>query len=60
MASGWFLAMDHQQSLEQFLEALLRQKTPIFIGKCGRIQGAPEAAKVAFHQPQEQLCVLSR
>jgi hypothetical protein len=26
MASGWFLAMDHQQGLEHFLEALLREK----------------------------------
>ena len=46
MAAGWLLAVKHQQSLEQLLQGLLRQKTPVFLRKCRGIQGSPEAAQI--------------
>jgi hypothetical protein len=45
-------AVKHQQSLEQLLQGLLRQKTPVFLCKRSGIQGSPEAAQMPLSKPQ--------
>ena len=44
--------MDDQESLECFLERLLSEKAPVLISEERAVQRAPEAAEMAFHQPQ--------